>query len=1675
GREAIHIFQKDQGGTDNWGRIKEILTPGGTNYFGSHVAIDGDYIIVSNFVWLGVGSAYVYYKDEGGADNWGLQATLTPSDGAAGLGFAYSVDISGEYAVVGAMQRAADTGAVYTYKRTGASWAEDSITTASDATAGDQYGYDVSINGSNLIVGAPYNDYNTYTDNGRIYIYDYAAPGWTEIQVNEMGNANNINFGYAVDMSDELAVAGAPGYNSNEGAIMAVYESGGAWNSRDNFGTLLNSYANHKLGWDVAVDNGNLIIGKNDSNSGTAHAFLFTQTDISSDFADTGFFDCVRNSIAPGTPVILVGATKSLVTLNATYCENDVNSYDSIIESIEGIQWLFNLQTANLQGNKITDLTPLSEIQLERPTYPERLSVLDLSNNGITDISPLDGMGTLTELYIGNDTMELLDNYYLHYNNISDISTVDWSTFNNLTTLSIKASSITDISPLSTTRGLTSLDIRNNLITDISPLSGLTTLKYLNVGNDFTFVIPLNENTIIDFSPITNLVALTDLYLDNLDITNVTPFKNLTNLVNIRLRHNGISDITPLDDNAAFASGNTIDIAFNDYEAPADLTDYNEKKTILDQLVTDGATLVTSSSLPGMANPISITFENCTNGLDDDGDTYIDLVPGNEDPYCLPDTFYVNYSGGSGADCGLSSGDPCDSIQTLATEVGPAIVLPPHNDVTILVDGTSISQEYIFMQAGPDRVYPGSVDITVQQWVPASPAIIMGSHLITGSNITLDGFIYTGDTTVPGVAFIGGENLTVRNSGFIGMAVGVGLGGGINNKVYNNGFINNAGTANGNDFGFYGVGVIDVCGGVLVAGSLGAQIVNNSFYDNCTSFSIFDRNDPITTAALEIGDIAVISAYDFTPLSAPQNTIVKQNLVYNSNGAANKYYYDVVGNNINAVAAVGTLINQNAVDHGGNNFIAATDPYTNVGGGDFSIKTAEVANYQTCDIAAETPSTDALGAVRPSGPLEAGAVESTGGSCSTGSSAQPEKPCVSNPVKLNIPNKLPVSIIGGKPVVKIDWANVQNLNSDTKMVILLDYIKKKQTIGINKPKGIFTSHVRDMILDNANLSDYYYKKLNTMKLGDLTDCNCNDPQAEAMLSIINDMKNNDMYKATINGIASKFADDLLSLESTLKEAGGAKTPFTDYYKGYFIDVETEGVVKIYRDGKLIHTEENSYNTSFVDRTIPKNTTGRVKYYNYYLVNETSCGSETGSTGKAQINPIVPQGTEIDVNFDLKIKVKRSYDELIMDKVHDLIETNGSTADLCEEARVKFEGERTEENILDYILECYGRENEALRSKIEEGQVGIVVPLMLLTESSVDSSIIGSFAIDIDEIADEFMEPIITDFMQQICDDARDDFQSRRTSDSTLNYLVECFTEGNTSLRNKIIEKRGDIVTPLMIMLNLNQSGGESDLTTEDIVNEFVYQVIGDLFEEISTEAYVLASISELELSESLLNKNDIDELTEDEKTLILQISENYFRDASHAANITIEIYEGEELIRQIGTGGRDEIVHTNIFGEVIHQIGKLAAGTEYTIKVGLADVQYFLPKTASLEINNAELTSGGYIADVALEFSKFKYGNFDEKDDEINKDDLIAWGNLLRNNPEQWGDVNIDGFTGINLLDVITLQEHWGIQEAMDIEEGQISLSDLLDIFGLSLTGSFSSDAGVVVPEWINYTNTKCE
>ncbi len=176
---SAYIFTQDQGGANNWGQVKELIASDGHSnaYFGNSVSISGDRVVVGAFQHLvggmvEVGSAYIFYQDQGGTNNWGEVKQLAASDRFLQDRFGTSVSISGDSVIIGAPYNDltySDQGSAYIFKQDegGANnWGQVKQLTASDGLLQDYFGMSVSISGDFVAVGADADDVGANTDQG---------------------------------------------------------------------------------------------------------------------------------------------------------------------------------------------------------------------------------------------------------------------------------------------------------------------------------------------------------------------------------------------------------------------------------------------------------------------------------------------------------------------------------------------------------------------------------------------------------------------------------------------------------------------------------------------------------------------------------------------------------------------------------------------------------------------------------------------------------------------------------------------------------------------------------------------------------------------------------------------------------------------------------------------------------------------------------------------------------------------------------------------------------------------------------------------------------------------------------------------------------------------------------------------------------------------------------------------------------------------------------------------------------------------------------------------------------------------------------------------------------------------------------------------------------------------
>ena len=239
---SAYIFERDQGGTDNWGQVIKIAASDGAaeDYLGYSVALEENTALVGAYrddgIGVNSGSVYIFERDQGGIGNWGEVKKLTASDSAAGDEFGISVSLSGDTVLVGARRdddNGTYSGSAYIFERDegGAdNWGEVKKLTASDGAADDEFGFAVALSGDIALVGSPYDD-DDGADSGSSYLFERNQDGagnWGQAKKLTASDGATIDyFGYSVALSGDTALVGTLYANS---VYLFERDQGGAGN-----------------------------------------------------------------------------------------------------------------------------------------------------------------------------------------------------------------------------------------------------------------------------------------------------------------------------------------------------------------------------------------------------------------------------------------------------------------------------------------------------------------------------------------------------------------------------------------------------------------------------------------------------------------------------------------------------------------------------------------------------------------------------------------------------------------------------------------------------------------------------------------------------------------------------------------------------------------------------------------------------------------------------------------------------------------------------------------------------------------------------------------------------------------------------------------------------------------------------------------------------------------------------------------------------------------------------------------------------------------------------------------------------------------------------------------------------------------------------------------------------
>jgi FG-GAP repeat len=370
----------------------EASDAGAGDQFGFSVAITGETVVVGARFDDGAagsdqGSAYVFVRSGG---VWSQQQKLEASDAAAFDNLGDSVGISGETVVVGASQddgaAGSAQGSAYVFVRSAGVWSQQQKLEASDAAVVDQFGFSVGISGETVVVGALADDGAAGSNQGSAYVFVRSGGVWSQQQKLEASDAAADDvFGASVGISGETVVVGAladdGAAGSNQGSAYVFVRSGGVWSQQQKL-EASDAGAGDQFGFSVRISGETFVVGapQDDSAQGSAYVFVRSGGVWSQqqklEASDAAANDNFGASVGIGGETVVVGALGDGDSQGSTYVFAPANQPPDCSGAFPSVAtiWPPNHQFVNVNIQGVTDpdgdpvTITIDQIKQDEPT-----------------------------------------------------------------------------------------------------------------------------------------------------------------------------------------------------------------------------------------------------------------------------------------------------------------------------------------------------------------------------------------------------------------------------------------------------------------------------------------------------------------------------------------------------------------------------------------------------------------------------------------------------------------------------------------------------------------------------------------------------------------------------------------------------------------------------------------------------------------------------------------------------------------------------------------------------------------------------------------------------------------------------------------------------------------------------------------------------------------------------------------------------------------------------------------------------------------------------------------------------------------------------------------------------------------------------------------------------------
>ena len=244
------------------------IDPHAGKNFAFSVAMSGEWALVgahgahsTNGNTSNSGSAYLFQYTQNG---WEKKQTLQPDNLYNNAYFGYSVAIEGDWLIIGTLgdnTKGQYSGCVYVYKNNQGEWQKKQTITANDSENNDYFGRAVALHGHRILVGA-----DGHAAAGAAYLFEYQedSDSWQQIiKFQSQGLESGDYFGSALALGSDWLMIGAYGDSDSgscSGSVYAYEYSNGQWLERQKL-SADNAIAYDYFGAAVALEDGCALIG----------------------------------------------------------------------------------------------------------------------------------------------------------------------------------------------------------------------------------------------------------------------------------------------------------------------------------------------------------------------------------------------------------------------------------------------------------------------------------------------------------------------------------------------------------------------------------------------------------------------------------------------------------------------------------------------------------------------------------------------------------------------------------------------------------------------------------------------------------------------------------------------------------------------------------------------------------------------------------------------------------------------------------------------------------------------------------------------------------------------------------------------------------------------------------------------------------------------------------------------------------------------------------------------------------------------------------------------------------------------------------------------------------------------------------------------------------------------